>query len=213
MSSHLFSKTVELLLAGEVICRFTRELEHTFLSDEDNSRKVNDYLWRIQRKVRSTQDETGFVLAHFDTETPRSKQETKWMFEQMSVHIRPVVHWLTLARRCDPMGRPLKAGEMLRESELLSAIEDSHDIVRELDDLCRIKPFINDNKSSKGQLSRVLGKLVDMGYLVPQGPNKIQYRATAKISLFYDILAFIKEHESIPDDEDDLEFSQMTLNS
>lgn len=202
MQSEMFAKLVEALLAGEVICRYTREVDYTYISDEDNFREISDYLLRIKRRVRRTQDENGFVLAHGDASAARAKLESKWVFEEMGAYIRPVVFWLALARRCDPLGRPLKAGELLRESELLSAVEDSQAITRELDDLCRIKPFQNDNRTPRGQLSKILSKLTEMGYLVEDGHSKSQYRVTARLSLFYDMLEFIRAHEGIEDEDE-----------
>ena len=199
----LFANVVEALLAGEVICRYTREVEYTYLSDDTNFQGVSDYLWRLNRRVRRTLDENGYLLAHEAPNSPRAKLESRWMFEEMGAHIRPVIFWLALARRCDPLGRPMKAGDVLRGSELQAAVENSQEVTRELDNLCRIKPFQNENKTPSGQLSKILIKLVEMGYLVEEGHSRSQYRATAKLSLFYDLLEFIREHEGFEVDDDE----------
>jgi len=207
--SDIFTQVIETLLAGEVVCRYTREPLFEYLENEDNFERVHDYLFKIGRKVRATTDGDGYLLAHADLASNRARREARYAFEEISRYIRPFVYWLSLAKKLSPTGNPIKAGDVLDEAELLRAIGESADLTRELDSLCRLKPFQSDARKPAGQLSRVLQKMVDMEYFVVLGHSKTLYRATARLSVFYDMIAFIRDYEQLADPEDDDE--QMEL--
>ncbi|ROQ20162.1 hypothetical protein EDC38_0760 [Marinimicrobium koreense] len=193
----LFARVTEQLLGTALVCRHTNEVEYKYLANEDNFRLVSDFLVRMNRRLRWTNDRAGVVLTHADAQSTRAKQDCRAMFEETGGQIRPLVAWLTLAQRADPRGEPIKAGATLRKSELLQAIEESAEMQRRLDELCRLRMFLNDNKTPDGQISRILSRLVEMGYLVELSHSKLIYRATARFSLFYDLLTFIQENEGI----------------
>jgi len=171
--SDIFTQVIETLLAGEVVCRYTREPLFEYLENEDNFERVHDYLFKIGRKVRATTDGDGYLLAHADLASNRARREARYAFEEISRYIRPFVYWLSLAKKLSPTGNPIKAGDVLDEAELLRAIGESADLTRELDSL------------------------------------KTLYRATARLSVFYDMIAFIRDYEQLADPEDDDE--QMEL--
>lgn len=200
--SDMFTQVVESLLAGQVICRYTQQQAFEFLDDEANFEKVHDYLFQIGRKLRRTVAEDGFLLAHADLGSSRAKREARAAFEEVSRYIRPFVYWLSFAKKLSPSGNPLKAGDLLDEAELLRAIGESAELTRDLDSLCRLKPFLSDARKPAGQLARVLQKLVDMNYFVVVGHSKTLYKATARLSLFYDTLDFIREYEQLSQPEE-----------
>lgn len=195
--SDIFTQVVEALLAGDTLCAYTQTPQFEYLQDETHYQRVHDYLFKIGRSLRQTSTEDGYVLTHADLGSNRAKRDAKAAFEDMRRHIRPLIFWLSLAKKLEPTGKPLKAGDYIDQGELLRAIGESSDVTRELAELSRLKPFQTESRKPSGQLARVLQKLTDMGYFTVVGHSQSIYRATAKFSVFYDAIAFIREYEQL----------------
>ncbi|MCP5409579.1 MAG: ATP-binding protein [Chromatiaceae bacterium] len=91
----------------------------------------------------------------------------------------------------------LQAGEELRTSALIDAIEQAPALADELKHLSATRLFKNNQSTPKGQLEAILNRLVDRGYLVTRDRTKSRYIATGQWSRLYDLLAFIQAHEQI----------------
>jgi hypothetical protein len=201
MDSPLFCRTVQALLSDNIICNETLPGEFDFLQSEVNQREVGDYLFRIDRAVRSTSDGKGFYCAYIDADESEAKRAIRSLFRQFSSEIEPLVRWMRLARDCHPTGRPIEAGMLIKESELLGYIESSPELNQALEDLTRHKLFKSAATDGKGRISQVLNKLEELGYLTKLDSSGSLYHATGRWSYLYDVLAFIRAHERLDGDD------------
>jgi len=205
----LFATTVEKLLKGEIICSVSNEALFNFLEEPINQEDVDSYLRRIERTLKQTQDGLGYFSALRHINTPASKAVIKQNFNQMINDIEPLVRWLQVAQSAESLNSTLNVGDILRGSELLSAIESAPALIDELDKLSRSRLFGNTSTGAKKQLDSILRILCEHSYLVTSGSSGSLYIATAKWSRFYDLLQFISSHEQIEKSEPEQEQKEL----
>ena len=100
-----------------------------------------------------------------------------------------------MVRNIDSDSRPIDAGTRLNESELLAAIEESSSLSTQLENIAHKFKKGGKSSESKVKLQTVIQYLSDQQYLMPIGSSGSVYIATAKWSLLYDQLEFIRSHE------------------
>lgn len=203
MDQAMFTRVTQALLSDQVVCHETRPSEYAFLQDEANRREVGDYLIRIDRAVRSTSDGKGFYGAYTDPNEPGAKTAIRRAFRLSSSELEPLVVWMRLAKDCHPAGRPIEAGMVINESEMLAVIERSPELNYSLLDLTKHALFKSTARDGRGRIRHILNKLEEKGYLVKLDTSGARYRATGEWSYLYDVLEFIRAHERIEIEEPD----------
>lgn len=198
----IFSDLIEKLLAGHVICEVTAEPLYKYLMDPVHEKNVDEFLRRIGRVLRPTQDRSGFYAAYRDLSSPSVKQQIKKQFSESINDLEPLIRWLRLAVIAVKANAPLQPGDTLRGSELLGAIESAPALGNELDRLSRTRLFSNSSTGPKKQLDSILRRLCDNGYLVTKGGTGSVFIATGKWARLYEELQFIASHEQLDSDED-----------
>ena len=198
-----FHKVIVILLAGNVVCQQTEEALYDYLQIPERAQDVADYLGRIDRTLRTTGDSAGYFAAYRTLNHGAAKMAIRGQFREAINVLGPMVSWLRTVSLSGVSGGVLRPGDTLRESELLAAIESAPAQQEELDRLSRTPGVLhNTNRDPRKQLSAILQKLCQEGYLVAQGASGAVYVATGKWSRLYDILEFIVTHERLDEDED-----------
>lgn len=200
-----FAEAVEKLLTGVIICPYTDESLFKYLEDPLHQQDVDSYLRRIGRVLRTTQDRIGFFSAYRDPSSLTARQQIRKQFAEAVNDLEPLVRWLRLTASAEKSGAPLQPGDVLRQSEVLGAIESAPALIDELDRLSRTKILANSSTGPKKQLDSILKRLCDSGYLIERGSSGAVFIATGKWSRLYDLLQFINAHESIDPEIDDPE--------
>lgn len=195
-----FSAAVEKLLAGKIICQYSDEAVFRYLNEEGSFEEVDRYLRKIRRALRRTSDERGIVCGYAAPVGLENKLAIRQVLDETINSMEALVRWLNLCGTATKTDRPVEAGDVIRESELLSAIEQAPVLVDDLASLCRTVLFQNNQSTSRGRLTSVLNKLREHGYLIPHGTVGTLYMATAKWSYLYDLMAFIRDHEQLQTD-------------
>lgn len=205
----MFEQVVTLLLSGKVICGITHEDEFLWLSIADgmNANLIDEYLNRINRKVRVTSEKDGYFCVYNDHTTQSATQDIKKQFAEIMNDLAPLVYWLSLTQSITGSDRPLRSGDVVSESVLLSAIESVPDHESRLTRITDQGAFKSVSSEPKKRLSFLLTKLVDKDYLVKFGSSGSQFKATGKWTLLYDIMNFIAAHEGINQQNDNAESS------
>jgi len=190
-----FGDTVTLLLEQNVICEAIHPEAYRFLLKESNQEEINTYLHKIGRTTARTNDAKGFYCVFSSLDNRRKRQYAQKQFDNVVVNIEGLVAWLRLMRNIDKDSRPIEAGSRLHESELLAAIEESSTLSLQLENIAH--KFKKSGKSAevKIKLGNVLQYLSDNQYLQAVGSSGSVFIATAKWSLLYDQLDFIRSHE------------------
>ena len=126
-------------------------------------------------------------------------------FENVTVNLEGLVSWLRLIRNIDSDSRPIEAGTRLNESELLAAIEESSSLSAQLENIAHKFKKSGKSAEAKFKLQNVMQYLCDQQYFTAIGSSGSVYIATAKWSLLYDQLQFIRSHEGFAEAESDEE--------
>ena len=196
-----FSAIVKRLLAGNIICEAANEHHYAYLQREDNLAEIRQYLHRLDRSVRITQDGMAFTCCYSDPNTPEARQAIKVQFRLLVGDLEALVKWLRLVMSCTNSGRPLLSGDILNEPELVAAIANSPVQAAELDELCKGGIFKSSANDGKGKISQITEKLRQEGYLLARGKSGATFLATGKWSWLYDTMEFIQMHEALDEDE------------
>lgn len=196
-SNPLFQQCVKSLLEGEIICHYRHGGLASYLSDQDNLDKVNAYLSPLNRQVRQTSSEDAWLCAYIDLNNEEAKANVKVTFGEVVNHMEALVQWLRLAKRSTSNGMVIEPGDTIAQSDMLSSIENAHELSRSLDSLTEKGLFKSSASKIEAKLSAVMHKLVDMGYFKKTAKNGTVYQATGKWSWLYDTLDFIQRHEDI----------------
>jgi hypothetical protein len=206
--SALFAQAVESLLQGHIICEYSNEELHRYISNDTHFQDIDNYLRRIGRVLRKTMDGAAFFAAYHDLDAPGVKTAIRRQFTEVINELEPLVRWLEMVRSARKMDRTLQAGDAVRESQLLEPVEQAPALREELEKLSRSKLLANNNNEPGKQMRAVLKRLCDHGYLVPRGT---QYIATGRWSRLYDLMEFISTHEQLDADETDSEQQELIL--
>ena len=190
-------------MSKKVICEYAYPVEHAFLSTSINLTEMNEYLFKISKKVVKTSDGLGLRCVYIDVDCAEKKRSVQKDFEELTQVLEGLVTWLRLARHIDVDSRPIMAGSILFESDLLAAIEESQPLASQLELIAKKLKRAQKSIESKTKLSSVLGYLVNEGYLLNKAGTGSIYQATAKWSLLYDQLEFLAKAEGMLDVEEE----------
>ena len=196
-SPSLFAPTLEALLLGAVICESASPDLFHFLENEVHRAEVEQFLKRLRRGLRRTSDRLAWFAVYLDLDAPSVRGTLAQRFGETINDLEPLVAWLRATSLVRSSGATLQAGEELRTSALIDAIEQAPALADELKHLSATRLFKNNQSTPKGQLEAILNRLVDRGYLVTRDRTKSRYIATGQWSRLYDLLAFIQAHEQI----------------
>lgn len=192
-----FGDVVLLLLRGDFVCRHATDTVFHFLSDEANYDAVNQYLARLGIGLRQTADGETIYAAYLDADSPDRRTAIKQQFRETINHLAPLAEWLTLVMAGQRSSAVLHPGDVVRESVLLGAIEGTPALSAAFTKLSAGSLFKSTSPAPKAQISKVLKTLCDLGYLKVQQANGSTYVATGRWSYFYEVMAFVAEHERI----------------
>lgn len=195
--SGLFAEIIEKLITGSVLCEVAHEAEYQYLLVPAKFQDVDSYLERMNRRLRQTQDNLAFYCAYKHLDKGDYRHRVRAEFGMVVNDLDPLVRWLNLCLALDKNARPLTLGTQVKESQLLAAIEHSNAITDELAKLSHSSLLRNTQTSAKGQLSAILRKLCEHGYLIANSSRGSQYTATGKWSRLYELMAFISSHEQL----------------
>ena len=193
--SDRFTETIERLLQGEVICHYSQPGLTQYLAQPLHFDEVSQFLRRIGRVVLVTNDELGYYCGYQQPE--EHKASIRRQFELVSDKLDGLVSWLRLARMAQNLDRPIVAGDIVKEGELLAEMESSPVLQTQLDDVAHKLNVGRKESTLKVKLSKVFDYLKDNGYLIAISGTGSVYQATAKWSLLYEQMDFVLRFSGI----------------
>lgn len=209
MSNSTFRDTIEALLEGRLICEVSEPLLCQYLNGDESLEKVNLYLSKIDREVSKTLDMNGFYCVYSNIEGGEVKRKIIRQFENLSTRWEALLLWLRFTRQVSENSHPLGYKEILKESELLAAIENSSSLQLELDDITNRFQTKGRAGGSRTRLSGLLEYLCSDGFLVEISPST--YLGTARWSMLQDQMEFIREQDGIESDSPEVDDAQGVL--
>ena len=124
-SPSLFAPTLEALLSGLVICESANPELFRFLENDAHRAEVEQYLERLRRGLRQTSDRLAWFACYLDLEDPSVRGVLAQRFGETINDLEPLVAWLRATSLVRSSGATLQAGDELRTSALIGAIEQA----------------------------------------------------------------------------------------
>lgn len=209
MDDSIFNAVVkEVVFGNQFICEQTNEDFYRFLEDDIHLNKVNDYLRVMHRILKKTGQGDTYYLCYLYPTEGEYKGACRSLYSRLMNDLGPFLKLITTVMSLNS-GSPIRPGDTLQESQLLNGFEQSKAHCEALNAITKSGFFYSTSSTVKGQLSQVLKKLVEDGYLVAHGHSGLTYRATGKWSMLYDFIEFQHANEYIEDD--DIETEQLGL--
>lgn len=201
-----FTKCIENLLQGKIIChalypdlfRYLRETDDNgTLTNED---KVHYFLNQMGRNLIKTTDDMGYYCTYSDYDEAQAKADGRAFIKKSVSEFEPLIKWLRLIRSCNQDSRPVCADDIIKPSEIIHSLEESEILCKQLKEIANYFKVASNTSDVSKMLQAVLKSLVKEEYFVDASGDGLIYRATAKWSLFYDLLEFVKENEGFGKD-------------
>lgn len=207
----LYAEIIESLLAGRFICAVADELAFGYLSKQAYRQDMDTYLKKIGRRLQTSSSGDVYYCAYNTIHSGARRTAVKEQFAHTINVLEPLVRWLKMAMSALQKDATIQPGDVLRQGELLSAIELTQTLTDDLAKITRTGPFATTREAPRDQLNHVLNKLVESGYFKPTAPKATTYIATGKWSYLYDVLEFIHTHEDLGMDDDKPDEEQQEL--
>lgn len=190
METNIFKETIEHLLAGSVIDEFKYKRIYANLINREFLKEINDYLHRLDRRCVKTRDGLGFMLTFTDNQDKLAKQSGRTMLRDYCSKLKPFIEWLKWTSIISDDEVILTTGVELRYDQIHKHLDGNKAMQQTLKDL---KDRLGNSNSmdSNDHLKTVLRWFENNGFLVKNDPNGLSYTATAKWSVYEDVIEFI----------------------
>lgn len=191
----MFKSVAEALLSGHFICPTAYPDAFEYLSQPDNADKINAFLKPLDRELLNLDGELFYMgYTVIDDSNRTSIRES---FSEIRSQLRPVVEWMDMVMTALGQDMPIRARDEIRLHQLLSAIEHEPSLSEQLNRLTQLTLFKTSKTGFNDQLSWVLQKLEQIGYLVRPNSLASVYIATGKINYLHKIIAFLNDAENL----------------
>jgi hypothetical protein len=207
---NLFTSLIEKLLAGQFICRYSDELGFEQLERESYRTQINHYLEKIGRTLATTGNRGTYYAVYTSVQSTERRQSIRTQFREVVNDLEPLSRWLKLVMSALSRDSSIQPGDILRQSDLLNALENSQPLVDDLLILTRVGSFQTKKNLPSEKISVILDKLTEKGYFTRQ-PNGMLFTATGKWEYFYEVADFIATHEKFDRDVVDEEQVELPL--
>ena len=205
-----FTTTIEKLLAGQFICPYSDDIAFEQLERESYRNQINSYLEKIGRTLAATGNQGAYYAVYTSVQSNERRQSVRAQFREVMNDMEPLSRWLKLIMSALSRDSSIQAGDIMRQSDLLGALENSQPLIDDLSVITRVGIFQTKKSSVTDQVGVILGKLTEKGYLTRQ-PNGLLFTATGKWDYFYEVAEFIATHEKLDKDVPDEEQTEIPL--
>lgn len=207
---NLFTSTIEKLLTGKFICQHSDDILYEQLEKESYRNEINNYLEKIGRTLAVTASGSSYYAVYSSVQSTDRRLSIKIQFREIMNDMEPLSRWLKIVMSALSHDSTVQPGDILRQSDLLSALENSQPLIDDLSLITRAGVFQTRKNSVTEQVGMILEKLTEKGYLSRQ-PNGLLFTATGKWDYFYEVAEFISTHEKFDKDVPDEEQTELSL--
>jgi hypothetical protein len=195
----MFKPVAEALLSGHFICPTAYPDAFEYLSHAHNSDKINAFLKPLDRELLNLDGELFY--AAYTVVDNSNRGAIKEAFSEFRSQLRPVVEWMDMVMTALSQDMPIRARDEIRLHRLLQAIEHEPSLSEQLNRLTQLTLFKTGKTGFNDQLSWVLQKLEQTGYLARPNPQASVYIATGKINYLHNVIAFLNDAENLELDQ------------
>jgi virulence-associated protein VapD len=195
----MFKHVAEALLSGHFICPTAYPDAFEYLSQPANADKINAFLQPLDRELLNLDGELYY--AAYTVVDDSNRAAIKEAFSETRSQLRPVVEWMDMVMTALGQDMPIRARDEIRLHQLLQAIEHEPSLSEQLTRLTQLTLFKTSKTAIAEQLSWVLQKLEQSGYLARPNAQASVYIATGKINYLHKIIAFLNDAENLELDQ------------
>ena len=195
--SQFFNFVIQHFMKTPFVCRYTNEDIFNAVERDDFRDKVNQTLAIFDREVVLTRAGNAYVCCFNTSDTQEAKTAIKEYFRVSAQDLQPLVLFLGLCQSCSPSSRPVQPGSKVSKGEILTAVQGSDGLFRQLDQIRRSRLLSSSATDATNILGQVLKRLKELGYLKSLGNGELQYTATGLWDVLYEQLQFIQQHHEI----------------
>lgn len=195
----MFKHVAEALLSGHFICPTAYPDAFEYLSQPANADKINAFLQPLDRELLNLDGELFY--AAYTVIDDSNRAAIREAFSETRSQLRPVVEWMDMVMTALGQDMPIRARDEIRLHQLLQAIEHEPSLSEQLNRLTQLALFKTNKTAIAEQLSWVLQKLEQSGYLARPNAQASVYIATGKINYLHRIIAFLNDAENLELDQ------------
>ncbi|MCF6251312.1 MAG: hypothetical protein L3J75_08600 [Methylococcaceae bacterium] len=192
----MFKQVTEALLSGQFICPTAYPDAFDYLSNADNFKKVDGFLAQLERELCVMEGEELFYSA-FTAIDDDNRGRIKEAFSEIRSQLRPVVEWMDMIMTAMGQDMPIRARDEIRLHVLLKMIEHEPSLCEQMNRLTQSGLFKTNKQDITDQLSSILQKLEQTGYLVKPNPHGALYIVTGKMNYLHQMIAFLNDAENL----------------
>lgn len=197
----MFNRIVKQLLAGDFICGVTFRDGFTYLADEENFRKVDDYLRKIDLRLSKTASEMAYFMTHADLDD-QGKKSAKALFADIKHNIRPLVSFLDLVMRTERDDNAISPGETIEANKMMNLIAQNPSLTEALRNVANQTRSVATDGSDRQRLDRILKKFKSDGYLDEVNKDEEIYKFTGKVEFAQEIIIFLMQNDHISQEDE-----------
>lgn len=195
----MFKQVAEALLSGQFICPTAYPDAFEYLSQPANADKINAFLKPLDRELLNLDGELFY--AAYTVVDDSNRAAIREAFSEIRSQLRPVVEWMDMVMTALGQDMPIRARDEIRLHRLLQAIEHEPSLSEQLNRLTQLTLFKTGKTGFNDQLSWLLQKLEQTGYLARPNPQASVYIATGKINYLHNVIAFLNDAENLELDQ------------
>jgi hypothetical protein len=195
----MFKHVAEALLSGQFICPTAYPDAFEYLSQPANADKINAFLQPLDRELLNLDGELYY--AAYTVVDDSNRASIREAFSETRSQLRPVVEWMDMVMTALGQDMSIRARDEIRLHQLLQVIEHEPSLSEQLNRLTQLTLFKTSKTTIAEQLSWVLQKLEQSGYLARPNAQASVYIATGKINYLHRIIAFLNDAENLELDQ------------
>jgi hypothetical protein len=190
-----FSNVVQALMQGMFICQYSHADFYSFLQKEQHSTEIEHYLNKIDLTLSKLNDNEAYYCSYQNPQAHIS--ELKLQFKNIIEPLKPLVSFLTLIQQANNEDDVIRAGNVLRLTEIQSRIESSSALEQQLNKIVGHSLFKSNSADINGKLKQLFKELSKIDYLIQTNPTKQIYQATSKWTLLQEQIDFINDNQKL----------------
>lgn len=196
----MFKQVTETLLSGKFICPTAYPDAFEYLSKAENFNKVEVFLSQLERELSVLEGEEIYYASYAQIDDS-NRSHIKEAFSEIRSQLRPVVEWMDMVMTAMGQDMPIRARDEIRLHQLLKMIEHEPSLCEQMNRLTQTSLFRTNKTNITDQLSWILQKLEQCGYLIKPNPQGALYIVTGKMNYLHQIIAFLNDAEGLELDQ------------
>lgn len=192
VTSPVYTDTLKRLLQGQVVCAWSAPECARILQDQQQRRRIDDWMIDLGCRLAETSGGAGFYLVHNRVDESARQDATK-LFREIMGSLREQLLVISVLMEATNPDMALAPGDTLWPNKVVAAIEENPNLKEQLATLSSSRP----QATIRQQVDTLVRSLRDAGIIVAARQEGEVYYYTARVELIQDMIVFIQENENL----------------